>query len=258
MPKTEFVRRGPGHFVLTIDGVGHDLTMPIGGNIEQIVIQTLGGQEYAPLRLPGWQPRLVVDVGANVGASAIFFALSYPGVQIRCFEPSAETSKHLRANTAWLPGIEVHEVGLFNRHAEVPLYAGVTQCAQASVSASIETNAAVHETIRLVPARAVLGNIDGPAILKIDTEGCEVPILHDLGGLVEQFDVVYVEWHSERDRRQIDSQLGPRFNMWRSKGTGVHRGTAAYVHQRVIDAHPRLGMLEIPAISLEENLAATA
>ncbi|MFK7931360.1 MAG: FkbM family methyltransferase [Myxococcota bacterium] len=257
MSNTTFVRQGPGHFVLTLNGQAHSLTFPAEGNLESIVIKTLGGQEYVPLHLPGWKPELIVDVGANVGATSIFFALCFPDAKIESFEPSESTFSHLRSNTSWLPNIRIHPVGLFNRDAEVPLYAGVTQCAQASMSRSVETRVEPSEVIRLVSARQAIPEPTGPAILKIDTEGCEVPILHDLGERVQAFDVVYVEWHSERDRRQIDRLLGTAFSVWKTTASGVHRGTAAYIHQRVIDAHPRLGILEIPAVVVEPALAHT-
>jgi len=251
MPDIQLSRRGPGNLVLAVDGVPHDFTFPPTGNLESIVLQILSGKEYPTLRIPDWSPRTIVDVGANVGATAVFFALAYPQARIHCFEPSAETFAHLQANTAWLPQISVQPVGLFDGPAQVPLYGGTSQCAQASVSLSVETRQDVTETITLVPARSAIGDIEGPAILKLDTEGCEVPVLRDLGDTIDAFDVIYVEWHSDRDRRRIDALLGERFALWKTQAHAVHRGTAAYLHTRVLQAHPRLGLLEIPEVKVD-------
>lgn len=256
MPDVHLARRGPGHLVLSLDGEPHDLTFPATGNLEQIVLSILAGREYPTLRLDGWTPRTIVDVGANVGATAIFFGLAYPRAHIRCFEPSPSTFAHLEANTAWMPQVERHPFGLFDVEAEVPLYGGTSQCAQASVSLSVETRADRSETIHLRPASASLGPVEGPAILKIDTEGCEVPVLRDLGEQLDAFDVVYVEWHSDRDRRRIDALLGASFALWKSSASAVHRGTAAYLHTRLLAAHPRLGMLEIPEVQVGRAVAA--
>lgn len=247
MPDVQLARRGPGDLVLTVDGYPHDLRFPPSGNLEQIVLSILGGREYPTLRLDGWTPRTIVDVGANVGATAIFFALAYPEATIRCFEPAANTFRHLKANTAWLPTVEALPFGLSDAPAEVELYGGTAQCAQASVRLSVETRSDRSEVIELRRASTSIGPVEGPAILKIDTEGCEVQILTDLGERVEAFDVVYVEWHSERDRRRIDELLGGCFALWKTKAGAVHRGTAAYLNQRVIAAYPRLGILEIGA-----------
>ena len=250
MPDVQLARRGPGNLILSVDGVPHDLTFPPTGNLEHIVLQILSGKEYPTLRLPDWEVRTIIDVGANVGATAVFFALAYPNAKIHCFEPSPSTYAHLESNVSWLPGVTAHPFGLFDEAAEVPLYGGPSQCAQASVALSVETRDDVSETIKLLPAREVIEAVEGPAILKLDTEGCEVPVLRDLGELVDAFDVIYVEWHSDRDRRRIDALLGERFALWRTQASAVHRGTAAYLHSRVLQAHPRLGLLEIPEVKV--------
>ena len=247
MPDIALARRGPGHLELAVDGVAHAIRFPDEGNLEAIVLKVLSGQEYPTLRLPGWQPTTIIDVGANVGATALFFSLAYPEARIRCWEPSPSTATYLKSNTAWLPNVEVETTGLFDADAELRLYRGTVQCAQASVSVSVETRADDYETIRLEPARAAIGAIEGPAILKIDTEGCEVPVLRDLGDNLDAFDVVYLEYHSDRDRRALDALLGERFSLWKASTHAVHRGTAAYLHQRVMDVWPQLGALEIDA-----------
>lgn len=245
MPDIDLNRRGAGHLVLTIDGTPHDIRFPDQGNLESIVLKVLGGQEYPTLRLPGWEPETIIDVGANVGATALFFSLAYPQARIRCWEPSPSTAEYLKANTAWLPNVEVETIGLFDSEEELRLYMGTVQCAQASVARSVETREDVYETIRLVPARRAIGTIEGPAILKIDTEGCEVQVLRNLGDSIDAFDVVYLEYHSERDRRALDALLGERFSLWKSNAHAVHRGTAAYLHQRVLNTWPQLAVLEI-------------
>jgi FkbM family methyltransferase len=247
MSDTALIRRGPGHLELRLNGVAHDIRFPDEGNLEAIVLKVLGGQEYPTLRLPGWSPVTIIDIGANVGASALFFALSYPEARVRCWEPSPSTARYLEANTAWLPQVEIETTGLFDSEAELRLYRGTAQCAQASVAVSVETREDAYETIRLEPARRAIGVIEGPAILKIDTEGCEVPVLTDLGDRLDAFDVVYLEYHSERDRRALDAILGERFSLWRSSAHAVHRGTAAYLNERMLQVWPRLGALEIDA-----------
>lgn len=244
MSSVRLHRAAPGHLVLTVDEVPHDFRFPAEGNLEAIVLSILGGQEYPTLRLPGWAPHTIVDVGANVGASALFFALAYPEARIRCFEPSADTARWLEDNTSWLEQVSVRRVGLHQEEQQVRLYKGTTQCAQASIARSIETTE-VFEDISLVPAHEAIGIVADPAILKLDTEGCEVPVLRDLGEDVDLFDVIYVEYHSERDRRAIDALLGERFSLWKSKAHAVHRGTAAYVNARILQGWPAMGALEI-------------
>lgn len=60
-------------------------------------------------------------MGANVGASALRFALAFPSARIRCWEPGRRTFHYLQANTAPFPQIECHRYGLFDTHAQLQL-----------------------------------------------------------------------------------------------------------------------------------------
>ena len=238
-------RAAPGHLVLGVDDVPHDLRFPATGNLDAIVVKILSAQEYPILQLPGWAPRTVLDIGANVGAASLLFSLAYPNARVRAWEPSPSTAAFLRDNTAWRSQIEVAPVGLHDRHASVNLYQGTSQCAQASVSASVETRGDSFETITLVPAAEAIGHVEGPVLLKIDTEGCEVPILANLPHVLAHTDVLFVEYHSEQDRRAIEALLAERFVLWRASAVAVHRGTLAYLSRPLVAAYPTLGALEI-------------
>ena len=238
-------RIAPGHLVLGVADVPHDLRFPAAGNLESIVLKILSAQEYPVLQLPGWAPRTVLDIGANVGAASLLFSLAYPGARVRAWEPSPSTVAFLLPNTAWRPQIEVEAVGLYDRHAAVKLYQGTSQCAQASVSASVETRGDSFETIALVPAAEAIGAVEGPVVLKIDTEGCEVPVLTGIPEVLARTDVLYVEYHSEQDRREIEALVADRFVLWRASAVAVHRGTLAYLSRALVSAYPALGGLEI-------------
>jgi len=244
-------RAGEGRLILSHNGAEHDFVFPNTGNLNDIVLEVLTGKEYPVIQIPGWSPRTIIDIGANVGASAVFFGLVFPEARLLAYEPSPSSAEFLHKNTAWLPQVEVHQVGLFDAPGKQNLYIGTVQCAQASLAQSIETRSDSFEEIYLVRAReALAGELNGPVVIKMDTEGAETNILRDLGDLVDQVDLFYFEYHSERDRREIDRMLAERFKMWRSSADFVHRGTSAYLHNRVLEAVPQLNVLEIPPISL--------
>jgi hypothetical protein len=48
-------------------------------------------------------------------------------------------------------------------------------------------------------------------VLKIDTEGCEVQILESLGDRAKSASIIYIEAHSETDRRAIDRMFADRY-----------------------------------------------
>jgi FkbM family methyltransferase len=206
-----------------------------------IVQGILEGREYPVLRLPDGPPRVILDIGANVGATAVFFHAAYPEARILGYEPSAENYVWLAANTRGLPGVEVYPYGLFDRDTECPLYAGESQCAQHSVVPNGGTSSR-HEVVRLRRAATELAErgITEVSLLKVDTEGCELPILRDLLAALTRVDAVAVEYHSEEDRRALDDLLAERFLLLSAQAGQLHQGRLTYLSRDVARRHPGL------------------
>src|SRR5262245_13982601 len=82
---------------VTFDANGRSfaVTYPCSPFMRAIVAGILEGREYPILQLPDGPPTVIVDIGANVGATAVFFRAAYPGARIYCYEPSQE-------NFVWL------------------------------------------------------------------------------------------------------------------------------------------------------------
>ena len=82
-------------------------------------------------------------------------------------------------------------------------------------------------------------------LLKLDTEGSEVPILRDLEDFLDRIDAVFLEYHSEADRLEIDRILSSRFDLCKATIDLVHRGTLAYVAKAIIASRTHFDRLEI-------------
>jgi FkbM family methyltransferase len=220
---------------------------PVGGNIIEEVQEIISGDAYRlPAQPIGYTFDTVVDIGANIGASALWF-LTLPPRRLLCFEPSRESFRLLEKNLAGLPGVELHPYGLFSRDCTVPLYRGRSQIMQSSVIKSVETSD-VSETITLRRAATVLAElgVDRISVLKIDTEGCEVPILTDLAALLPKVDILYLEYHSERDRRDIDTMLQKDFVLGTAHARHPHRGILMYMANRILSGVPDYANMALP------------
>ncbi|HEY1719832.1 MAG TPA: FkbM family methyltransferase [Magnetospirillaceae bacterium] len=207
----------------------------------------LSGKAYpATARPQGYVLDTIVDVGANIGASALHFLTQTPRRMI-CFEPSAENYGFLKQNLTGLANVETYQFGLFSRDCDVPLYTGRHQQMQNSVIKSIETGDA-YETIKLRRASSVLSelNVDRISVLKIDTEGCEVPILNDIAAMLPRVDMLYLEYHSEQDRRDIDTMLAAGFILATAEAKCPHRGVNLYLAKRMVDGVPIYGAMALP------------
>lgn len=69
-------------------------------------------------RLPAlaFKPQWIIDAGANVGYSSVFFADTYPGTCILAIEPDAANFEMLQINTAGYGQIEHLHSGLWNKN----------------------------------------------------------------------------------------------------------------------------------------------
>jgi len=82
------------------------------------------------------------------------------------------------------------------------------------------------------------------SILKIDTEGCEVPILTELLPAVPSIDFMYCEYHSEADRRTIDDLVKERFILGGAKADKPHQGMSIYWSRSLVQRYPQIDALQ--------------
>jgi FkbM family methyltransferase len=179
--------------------------------------------------------KTVVDVGANVGAASVYFATAYPDAQVYALEPGSSPLLLLRQNVEPLRNVNVFPFALHSSEKTLPLFHGKNDCVESSLSSSTRTSSE-SEQIRLVGASQFLSQhgIDKVDVLKIDTEGCEVPILRSLANYLPEVKVLYVEYHSERDRRLIDEILAETHVLWRGHVTFAYRGEFCYVKRDLV------------------------
>ena len=218
---------------------------PTGGNTLTQVKSVLSGDEYPIHSIPEFEPTVIVDVGANIGAAALYFAKHYPNAQIYCYEPSEENFALLEHNTASIANVRSFKFGLSDANTIARLFQGRDQCLQHSIYKSIEVSDASRcVTLRRVSQAFAREGIT-PSILKLDSEGCEVQTLRDLNGTLDRVDLIYVEYHSESDRREIDALLSPYFFLTYASIQFIHRGILAYLSKSLANQHPDLVRWEI-------------
>jgi FkbM family methyltransferase len=186
--------------------------------------------------------RVVMDVGAYVGDSSLFFSLQYPDAQIFAFEPAAEPYRLLEKNTRSRSNVHCYNYGLSSSDSNRRLYKGVVDHAASSVRKGRDTTEQ-SESVRLRSVHEWLGEHDVRAVdvLKIDTEGCEVPILRGMSEFLPSVKIVYLEFHSEDDRKEIDRLLGDTHHLMVGKMIH-HLGTVTYLAKDALPPaqdHPR-------------------
>lgn len=237
---------GYGVASLTVQGIGEPRTFyyhnsHLGGAVVQAV---LSGSSYPIIQFIT-NVRTIVDVGANVGAATLYFAAQYPQARVLAFEPFPSSYELLVRNLAAFPNVTAMNFGLFDQNKQVPLYLGVQDPVTNSIALGAEVAQDAFVTVTLREAKAVLAEhgIERIDILKLDTEGSELPILRSISSLMAKVSVLYIEFHHEADRLEIDQMLKRTHMLVMGKITTPHRGELCYVLRELIP--PSLNALAI-------------
>ncbi len=158
---------------------------------------------------PQREVRTIVDVGANVGASGLFWKARYPEARLLCFEPVTENFALLSENLAGYASTECYNEGLGSADAQLELIASPGAGNQGGWSlyqrGQKGAEARQRVTIRRSGARLAELAVHSIDILKVDTEGHEREILLGLEpGILERTGYITGELHGERDFELLD------------------------------------------------------
>lgn len=177
-----------------------DVLMLVPKSLEPHTKRVLEGEYDIPELNP--EKPVVLDIGANVGAFAIWAAGRWPGCSLRCYEPNPENFELLTKNLfEKIPHYTVINAAVWDSEGEKFLYDGYTNQGECSLFHDWRKQETGH-TVRTINA-ASLPPCD---ILKIDTEGSESIILGAYPHL-ETCSAVMLEWHSLSDRYHLGALL---------------------------------------------------
>jgi FkbM family methyltransferase len=118
------------------------------------------------------EPKLIIDGGANIGASTLWFAKKFPSAQIIAVEPEESNFKILQKNCGALPNVKLIKAALWNKNTELKIKnIGLGKWGFAVVEAKPDDKKKITAImIDNILADSGLEEID---ILKLDIEGSE-------------------------------------------------------------------------------------
>jgi hypothetical protein len=145
-----------------------------------------------------------------------------------------------------LANVRLFNCGLYDRDCQAKLYQGVESSATNSIFPSAH-NTGGYEIVTLRRASSFLAEqaVSHITLLKLATEGAEVPILRDLDPWLDRVDAVALEFHSEEDRLEIDCLLSGRFCLVQGKVHSLHRGILVYVGKEILATRTKLNQRRI-------------
>lgn len=119
--------------------------------------------------------RIVVDIGSNIGISALYFLTRRPDVHCVLFEPVPQNVERLRENLAGFEGRwDLHEAAVADRAGTLPFVTEPT-----GRYGGLDRDGATSDTIEVIVEHVndaldrVLAEHDRIDVLKLDTEGSE-------------------------------------------------------------------------------------
>ena len=83
--------------------------------------------------------KTIVDIGANVGAASVYFAIAYPEAQVYAFEPGSAPFSLLQQNVEPLRNVTVFPFGLYSREQTLSLFHGKNDSVESSLCSSLRT-----------------------------------------------------------------------------------------------------------------------
>jgi len=145
------------------------------------------------------QPSLIIDAGANIGASVLYFNKTYPGARVFSIEPNLSNWDLLQRNTSDLDVLNFHGAIADKDGVVALLYPGRSDMGFTTKSISIDDNLKESILVKSICVPTILSNAHSintkPLILKIDIEGGEDALFSSDASWLRLFPLVIIELH---------------------------------------------------------------
>jgi len=149
----------------------------------------------------------IIDCGANIGMSVIYFKELFPDAEVIAFEPEREIAKFLEKN---ITAMDLEKVTLVKKAVwkEDGSLMFLNEGADASRISSVGDMDATKssyevEAVRL--SRYIDREVD---LLKLDIEGAETEVLREIEGKLGHVRRLFIEYHSpENGAQELDDIL---------------------------------------------------
>lgn len=145
------------------------------------------------------QKPYILDCGANIGLSVIFFKKLYPQARIVAFEPDKEIFQVMQDN---VKAFGLQDVTLVNK-AVWDKTEQLSFFNEGSLAGSLVTDFNTNNNVTVVEAEDLLPYLSEPVdFLKIDIEGAELVVMQRIAPKLSMVQHLFLEYHSDRDKPQ--------------------------------------------------------
>lgn len=172
---------------------GYHITLRPGKSDYAILNQVFVDKQYDSFEFIE-NPKIIIDGGANIGLSAMYFKMRFPDVKIYCVEPESENITNLKKNLNQFDGIHILERGLWNVTKSIFLNRG--GCSADHFVTDYSTPSTISEipcvSISDLIAEYGISFVD---ILKLDIEGAEKQLFISNTEWLDKVGCLMIETH---------------------------------------------------------------
>ncbi|TNE54340.1 MAG: FkbM family methyltransferase [Bacteroidetes bacterium] len=189
---------------------------------------------------------IILDCGANVGVSVLYFKSIYPQAQIKAYEPDPAIFNYLQNN---LEKNQITDVELHRKAVWIDEN-GVEFGSEGADGGSVFFNGN-RQKLESISLKQVLENHEQIDLLKMDIEGAEVQVLDDCRTELHKVRFLFVEYHSWKGQKQeLDCLLNVLSeNGFRYQIESIGKSVSKPFGEHELSGHPMDVQLDIYAIN---------
>jgi FkbM family methyltransferase len=201
------VVQGPGFFAYALDTMlgkqrlhcltvaGHAVHVRSCTPDLNVAIRILTQNEYAHLRCK--DPLVIIDAGANIGASTLFFAEAFPSAKVVGIEPEEGNFRLLQKNTETCSNVIAVKAALWGSNDTRMIQNRFTGEWGFTVSDSDNKTEATGQEVECITMKTLMERhgITHIDLLKMDIEGAEKDVFEHAAGWIGAVDIITVELH---------------------------------------------------------------
>lgn len=137
---------------------------------------------------------LIIDCGANIGLSVIYFKNIFPDSEVICFEPDNNNFQLLEKNIAdnKLNNVNIHKEAIWTKNGSISFESKGSEASKINESTEISSS-----QILCIDFAEVLSNYDEIDLLKMDIEGAEHSVIRHCSTHLHKIKNMFIEYHGK-------------------------------------------------------------
>jgi FkbM family methyltransferase len=195
LAKARLLRRSTEVYV-SVSGIKHPVYARLRTSDVSLLSEMLQDVEY-DLNFPV-PPRVIVDAGANIGLTSVFYANKYPQARILAIEPELSNYEMLLKNAAPYENITCIRAALWKCDTKVEIADpglgnwGFQTAAQIQTGNQVRSKEVEAITVNSMMDRFGIDHID---LFRVDIEGAEQEVFENASQWINSVRVIAIELH---------------------------------------------------------------